>query len=85
MSKIIKLPFKTYSAKSFKARLSELNFTISGTLDGFIDLSIKDVKGENSTYSITCNDARVLVASLLSSVDDIQNNCIFDNDTLLIK
>lgn len=73
--------------KSYAAKLSALHLSgiaepvhIAGTLDGFIDFAFG-----GKTWNLTCDDARMLIAALHATVDDIQAHCLFDRDPLLVK
>lgn len=76
---------KTYSAKPFKVFGSGLEFHMSGTLDGFIDFAIIEADGKSRTYIITPVDARLLAVNLAATADDVDKNCLYDNDALLMK
>ncbi len=79
------VPFarKSYEAKLITFHASGFEFHLGGTLDGFVDLAVICSNGEARTYTISCDDARVLIASLNTVVKDIQDNCLFDRDHLL--
>ena len=72
---------RTYSAKLFTVECQHGDFKIAGTLDGFIDLAIPQGK----TLQLTPEEARTLAAQLQSSVEDIEKNCLYDRDALLMK
>lgn len=82
LSQTTVIPFmpKSYDAKLSVVHLSGHELHIAGTLDGFIDFAIG-----GKTYSFTCDDARTLIAALHATVGDIQTNCLFDRDPLLMK
>ena len=75
---------RTYEAKCFKVFGSGFEFQVAGTLDGFLDLAVIQSDGSHLTYNITCNDARALAAALNSGASDVQENCLFDRDPLLM-
>ena len=75
----------TYTAKRFEWASDSLRVRTSGTLEGFIDLALFDGAGEHTaTHQLTCDEARALAAKLLGVADDVQANCLFDRDALLI-
>jgi hypothetical protein len=65
---IVHLGRKTYVAKLEKLTVSGLDIRIAGTLDGFIDFAVTLVDGSSLTYSLTCEDARRIIAALGSVV-----------------
>lgn len=75
----------TYSAKpvSFTSTRG-YKILLSGTLDGYIDLSIETSEG-NLTYLITPEDAAELAVCIAEVCVDINRNCLYDNDSLLMK
>ena len=78
---IVSLERKTYTAKQFSVCINGNTFLISGTLDGFIDFALP----KGGTYQLTLDEARILVASLNSAVEDVFKNCLYDRDALLEK
>src|SRR5690348_14598105 len=82
---VIQFRPRTYEARPFTVLASGLQFLISGTLDGFLDFAVVQGNGASLTYSITCDDARMIAASLISAAQDVQANCLFDRDSLLVK
>ena len=77
---------KSYSAKTEFWQEHSLGVQMCGTLDGFIDFALSNALGKHlGTHTITCEKARELAAKLLIIVDDVQKNCLFDNDPLLVK
>ena len=83
MTAVIPFGRPSYCAKLCVETLSGLDVRIAGTLDGYIDLAIRPVSTPNITYSLSCDDARQLIAMLHSVISDIQGNCLFDRDPLL--
>jgi hypothetical protein len=75
----------TYTAKEFRVQTLGRTFQMSGTLDGFIDFCVKEDSGGHWTVTLDCSEARVLAAALLGAAEDIQANCLFDRDALLIR
>ena len=82
---VIALHPKSYSAKLHVLHVSGFDIHIAGTLDGLVDLAIITSNGKSRTYNLTCDDARALIAALHSAVSDVQQNCLFDRDPLLMK
>jgi len=80
-------PFKkkTYAAQGFDVKTMGVDFLMSGTLDGFVDFCVIPNKGRYRTYTITKNEAIKLISSLNGVVNDINKNCLYDNDCLLAK
>ncbi len=81
------IPFrqKTYSAKAFRIPTIGRIFIVSGTLDGYMDFAIVEDDGvTHTTYILDCNEARQLASALLGAADDIQKNCLFEQDPLLV-
>jgi len=76
---------KTYSAVLSKVFCSGLEFHMAGTLDGFIDFAVIEANGKSRTYSIAPVDARLLAVNLVATADDVDKNCLYDNDALLMK
>jgi hypothetical protein len=64
---------------------SGLEIHVAGTLDGFLDFAVIESDGRSCTYSLTCDDARLVAAALISGANDVQANCLFDRDPLLLK
>jgi hypothetical protein len=84
MADIISFRRPTYIAALKHVAASGLQFSMAGTLDGFIDFCITESDGRHATYQITCDDARNLIASIHAVVSDIQKNCLFGADPLLV-
>ena len=80
---IIQFGPNTYVARLEKLTVSGLDIKISGTLDGYIDFAVTPVDQKSRTYSLTCDDARRIMAALGSVVADVQGNCLFERDGLL--
>ena len=75
----------TYAAKAFHWASESLRMQTSGTLDGFIDLALFNASGRHvGTHILTCGEARAFAAKLLGAADDVQANCLFDRDRLLV-
>ena len=74
----------SYEAILSKVSTPSCQFLIAGTLEGGIDFAVVPTEGRSATYSLTCDDARTLIAGLHRTVDDIQRNCLFDRDPLLV-
>lgn len=83
------IPFRrrSYEAKAFRWSSGGLDAILSGTLDGFIDLALSEGPTciHAGTHLLTCDEARALAAALLSAAEDVQENCLFDRDPLLMK
>ena len=83
------IPFKRpqsedYCAKLTQGCLDRHSFKVSATLDGWIELALHRHDGAgNLTYQITRDDARQIVAALNLRIQDITDNCRFENDTRL--
>lgn len=82
-SNIVRLSPRTYAARLIQIYPSGLAISIAGTLDGYIDFALSDANGPQGTYSLTCEDARLLASSLLSIANDVRANCLYDRDILL--
>lgn len=54
---------------------------MGGTLDGYIDFAIPRGK----TFQLSLGEARAMIAALQGAVADVQANCLYDRDTLLVK
>ena len=80
------LPFqrRSYEAKAHSIAVDGLDMKVSGTLDGYIDLAIGGSDGQRLTWSLSCDGARMLIAALNGTITDIQTNCLFHRDPLLI-
>ena len=85
MTTVISFPAKTYSAKLVELACSGLSIKIAGTLDGYIDFALTEAEGSHRTYSFTRDDARQIIAGLHTIVADIERNCLFEHDALLLK
>lgn len=85
MTTVIAFPAKTYSAKLVELACSGLSIKIAGTLDGYIDFALTGADGSYRTYSLTRDDAHRLIAGLHTVIADIEQNCLFDHDALLLK
>lgn len=85
MMNVYQIKQKTYTAKPTKFSASGFGITIAGTLDGYIDLAITQSDGESLTYNMSCDDIRLLVAGLNTTIEDIRKNCLYDKDALLKK
>lgn len=81
---VVAFPRRTYSAKAQTFEVSGLQITIAGTLCGHIDFAIQESSGRHATYSLTTDDAHRMIAALHTVVGDIQANCLFDRDPLLM-
>jgi hypothetical protein len=77
-------PTGTYCAKGFAFEAGQLRISISGELEGLIDFSLSNLDAHWFTWQLTCDQARELASKLLSAAQDVQSNCLFDNDALLI-
>jgi hypothetical protein len=76
-------------APSYEAKLQVfladgLEFHVAGTLDGYIDFAVVTSDGASLTYSLSCDGSRQIIAALHLVIDDIQANCLFDRDPLLV-
>jgi hypothetical protein len=74
---------RTYTAKSFSLYTKGLEFRLSGTLDGMIDLAVMDNAGNSRTYPIEPSQARQLADKLCAAALDVELHCLYDNDALL--
>lgn len=83
MSKVLEFR-STYRAKLERVNASGLDIKIAGTLDGMVDFAVTD-SDSHRTYSISCEDARNISKALLAVADDIEKNCLYDRDALLMK
>jgi hypothetical protein len=84
MNNIVQMRRKSYEAEAFRVFASGLEFRMSGTLDGGIDFCIIESSGDHRTYNIDCDEARVLADKLNAAASDVQKNCLFDSDPLLV-
>ena len=77
---------RTYSAKAFHWHSDSLCMQTSGTLEGLIDIALFEGLEQRhiGTHQITCDEARALAVKLLGVADDVQANCLFERDALLI-
>lgn len=75
---------RSYDAVLKRVQTTGRQFTMAGTLDGFIDFAIEDDNGNSRTHILTCDEALLLVAALNAVVSDIGKNCLFDADPLLV-
>lgn len=82
---VVQFKQKTYTAQGFYIKTAGVDFLTSGTLDGFIDFCVIKKTGKYKTYNITKDDAIKLIAALNGVVNDINENCLCDNDCLLEK
>jgi hypothetical protein len=80
---VIAFPSNTYTARLEAFVASGLDVRIAGTLDGFIDLAIIPADRPGLTYSLTCDDALLLIAALYSVVGDVREHCLYDRDPRL--
>ena len=80
MSEVLKFPSPTYRAKSFTSPFENEEFQLSGTLDGFIDLAVPN----GGTYPLSVEEAKLLVAALSGAIADVQANCLYERDALLV-
>lgn len=80
MGQLLEMPAKTYKAKLFEVLIGISSFKLAGTLDGFIDFAIPDV----GTYPLSLDEARLLVAALTGAISDIEANCLYERDCLLV-
>jgi hypothetical protein len=80
---VILFPVRTYSAKLQTVSTEMAEFRAAGTLDGFIDFAVSGCDGHSRTYILTRDEARQIIAALHSVMDDVQQNCLYDRDTLL--
>ena len=87
-SNVIQFGRQTYVAKLTHLALgapTRATFSMAGTLDGYVDFAIAGKQGEFlGTYQLSCDEARQLIAALNSVVTDIQTNCLYDRDPLLL-
>jgi hypothetical protein len=82
---VIYLQPRTYVAKSQTVSVPSVEFKMSGTLDGFIDLAVTQNDGSHLTYPLTCDEALELSEALCATVKDVKHNCLYDKDALLDK
>lgn len=80
------LPFKrrTYEAKGQVVHASGMTLTAGGTLDGCIVFVVEASNGNRIIYEITRDNAVAIIAALHQVVHDIDTNCLFDRDPLLM-
>jgi hypothetical protein len=76
MSKVLVMPPPTYKACLFTVAWEGKKFSISGTLDGYVDLALPD----GGTYQLTPTEAGSLALALEKSCEDIERNCLYDED-----
>ena len=76
---------KSYEAKLIRVPASGFEFRIAGTLCGGIDVAIIERSGKSGTHNIDPGEARVLADALLRVAADVEQNCLYDNDPLLMK
>jgi hypothetical protein len=85
MTNVIPLQ-RTYTAKTFSFNTEGLEVKMSGTLDGFVDLNFSDSVGEFSvTFNLSLDEVKTLSDNLNLCLKDVQENCLYDKDSLLIK
>lgn len=72
-------------AKIVTLLISGLNVSVSGTLDGYLDFHFGTKAEPGLTYQITPDDARLVIAALLCGITDVETNCLYDADPLLMK
>ena len=83
------IPFKKkapneFHPKSTQGTLSIHGFIVSATLDGYVELALHAPDGSNNTtWQFTRDDARRVIAALNLTIQDITDNCQFDNDSRL--
>ena len=71
---ILIMPPRTFNAKLFKSE----SFKAAGTLDGFIDLATSA-----GTFTLALSEAKGLSDALNSAIADVENNCLYERDSLL--
>ena len=75
---------KEFCPKSTRGRLSIHAFIVSATLDGYVELALHAPDGShNTTWQFTRDDARRVIAALNLTVQDITENCRFEDDARL--
>jgi len=80
MGTVMEMPKKTYVAKLHEAQWGPCILKVAGTLDGFIDLAMP-----GRTYPLSLSEARALIAALSGTIADVEANCMYDRDSLLVK
>lgn len=88
MMNVIQFPKKelcTYNAKQETIEASGYEIKIAGTLDGYIDFCITCSDGSHLTYRLTRDNAVMIIAGLQSVINDINKNCLFERDQLLLS
>jgi hypothetical protein len=59
-------------------------FLMAGELEGLIDFCVTDPDGSHRTYQLSRDEATLLANALLAVVRDVNENCLFDRDPLLV-
>jgi hypothetical protein len=81
MGTVMEMPKRTYVAKLHEVQSETGVFKTAGTLDGFIDLAVP----RGGTYQLNLSEARGLIAALSGTIADVEANCMYERDSLLVK
>jgi len=76
---------RTYCAKRFVVAASGMTFEVAGTLCGAMNIALVFSDGAHVTANIAPEEAQVLANALLKSAADIAENCLGDDDALLMR
>lgn len=82
--KVLLFERKSYNAKPQHLNVSGLNLTMAGTLDGFIDFVMETNNDKRIIYNITKADAISIISAFHAVINDINANCLFDLDPMLL-
>lgn len=76
---------RTYRAKRAEVQSCGCNFIMSGTLDGYCDLVIEYPSGSHAHAFLDPGGLRLFAAAAIATAEDIERNCLYDRDPLLMN